>query len=595
MALKSRVFKHFNLERNEEGNIKFAPSKLNGEELYSVINSKDEFCGYVTPGFLESIIVNDNGVERLRKGFQVNSFGQRDGKFIIRNIVLEKPNKECSDFEYSVVLRPIDTSKIDPTLETLTIIANKKFSIDNGNTTLDLKFNDHIVEADNFNIKLYGSAWTTTLDIELAKNRARDIIIDGLRPRDQSYTNQDLYFKLKSTNKNVPVDIEISNFSLSLEKDEQGNLIYPHFETGRNFIVHNSVVKIPSTYKPIKGPYKIVSTDGDIILKYDSTIRFDYSNSSGSSITAKDSIKLNNTEMTVDGKSTINGSIEVDMKERQYYRSIMIFQNTSSNSDIAFTPLTKDKKKAVFKESKLDNGDNPISLKGEVWLEGVNLENNRGKELLLRNAHVSYSNLANVGDLTEFSITNAHLENFNFNNKSKQKDSAFYCYTIGLPIEDKTIHSSFKNVDISLGNGEKFLSTTGPLNFSNVVIKGAMSLVTTDDNKKSSPVPVAMNNVALTNATITLLRDIADIKKEIVINTSELVERVILSDCDKVEGSFIKNSELQGFKEIKNSIIEKQKMTAKSIDKIIDCGSEDLDNLEKGSIKVVATNELEIL
>ena len=595
MALANKVFKRFNPDKDREETIQFVSSELNGEELYSVMNEKDEFCGYVTPGFLESVIVNDNGVECLRKGFQVTSFSQRDQKAIIRNFVLEKPNKECRDFEYSVVLRPIDTSKINPNLKTLTIIANKKFNIDNGATTLDLKFNDHIVEADIFDIKLYGDA-KTTLDIELAKNCARDIIIDGIRLRAGSYSNLDAYFKLKSTNKSELINIEVYNFVLMPEKDNQRNLVYPHFETGRNFLVNNGSIELPYMDDlSLKTPFKVVSTNGDIILKHDSTVRFDYSGSLGSSVTAKESITLDSTGVIIDGKNTINGSIKINRKEVQNYKSTVLFKKISSNSDISFTPISSDKMKALLTESKLDNGDSPISLKGEVSLTGVNLKNNGNKELLLRNAHIDYSNLANVSDLTEFSITNAHLENFNFNNKSKQKDSAFYCYTIGLPIEGKTIHSSFKNVDISLGNGEKFLSTTGSLNFSNVVIKGAMSLVTTDDNKKSSPVPVAMNNVALTNATITLLRDVADLKKEIVINTSELVERVILSDCDKVEGSFIKNSELQGFKEIKNSIIEKQKMTASSVDKIIDCGSEDLDNLERDEIKAIATSELEIL
>jgi hypothetical protein len=596
MALESRVFKHFNLERNEEGDIKFAPSKLNGEELYSVINSKDEFCGYVTPGFLESIIVNDNGVERLRKGFQVNSFGQRDGKFIIRNIVLEKPNKECSDFEYSVVLRPIDTSKIDPTLETLTIIANKKFSIDNGNTTLDLKFNDHIVEADTFNIKLYGNA-KTTLDIELARNCARDIIVDGMRPRSGVYySDQDVYFKLKSTNKNGPINIEVYNFVLASEKDNQKNLVYPYFETGKNFLINDGSIELPYMNDlSLKTPFKVISTNGDIILKSNVAIRFDYRGSRGSGVTARESIKLDGVEMIIDGESTINGSFKVDRKERQYYKSFMSLKKINSNSDIVFTPLTKDKMKAVLEECKLDNGNKPILLKGEAFLNGVDLRNKKDKELLLRNVHIDYSNLINVSDLTEFSMSNAHLENFNFNNKSQNKDEAFYCDIVGLSFDDKTIYSSFKNVNISLDKDKTFFSTTGPLNFSNVVINGTTNIVTEDSNSKISPIPITMSNVALTNATITLSKNVDDMKKETVINTSELTERLILSDCDKIEGSFVKKSELRGFKEIKDSIIEEREIVAKDVDKIINCSLEDLDILEKKNTKSIATSELEIL
>jgi len=596
MALKSRVFKHFNLERNEEGDIKFAPSKLNGEELYSVINSKDEFCGYVTPGFLESIIINENGVEGLRKGFQVTSFSQRDQKAIIRNLVLEKPNKECSDFEYSVVLRPIDTSKIDPTLETLTIIANKKFNIDSGDTTLDLKFNDHIVEADTFNIKLYGNA-KTTLDIELARNCARDIIVDGMRPRSGVYySDQDVYFKLKSTNKNGPINIEVYDFVLASEKDNQKNLVYPYFETGKNFLINDGSIELPYMNDlSLKTPFKVVSTNGDIILKSNVAIRFDYRGSRGSGVTARESIKLDGIEMIIDGESTINGSFKVDRKERQYYKSFMSLKKINSNSDIVFTPLTKDKMKAVLEECKLDNGNKPILLKGEAFLNGVDLRNKRDKELLLRNVHIDYSNLINVSDLTEFSMSNAHLENFNFNNKSQNKDEAFYCDIIGLSFDDKTIYSFFKNVNISLDKDKTFFSTTGPLNFSNVVVNGATNIVTEDSNSKISPIPITMSNVALTNATITLSKNVDDMKKETVINTSELTERLILSDCDKIEGSFVKKSELRGFKEIKDSIIEEREIVAKDVDKIINCSLEDLDNLEKDFTKPIVTNKLEIL
>lgn len=596
MALASRVFKHFNIDQNREDNIKFVPSKLNGEELYSVINDKDEFCGYVTPGFLESIIVNDNGVEHLRKGFQVNSFSQKDEKVIIRNIVLEKPNKECSDFEYSVVLRPIDTSKIDPTLETLTIIANKKFNIDSGDTTLDLKFNDHIIEADTFNIKLYGNA-KTTLDIELARNCARDIIVDGMRPRSGVYySDQDVYFKLKSTNKNGPINIEVYNFVLASEKDNQKNLVYPYFETGKNFLINDGSIELPYMNDlRLKTPFKVVSTNGDIILKSNVAIRFDYRGSRGSGVTARESIKLDGVEMIIDGESTINGSFKVDRKERQYYKSFMSLKKINSNSDIVFTPLTKDKMKAVLEECKLDNGNKPILLKGEAFLNGVDLRNKKDKELLLRNVHIDYSNLINVSDLTEFSMSNAHLENFNFNNKSQNKDEAFYCDIVGLSFDDKTIYSFFKNVNILLDKDKTFFSTTGPLNFSNVVVNGTTNIVTEDSNSKISPIPITMSNVALTNATITLSKNVDDMKKETVINTSELAERLILSDCDKVEGSFVKKSELRGFKEIKDSIIEEREIVAKDVDKIINCSLEDLDNLEKKNTKSIATSELEIL
>lgn len=584
MALESRTFKHFNLEREQEDIVNFTPSKLNGEELYSVINSKDEFCGYVTPGFLESIIVNEDGVERLRKGFQVTSFSQRDHKAIIRNFVLEKPNKECSDFEYSVILRPIDTSKIDPTLETLTIIANKKFNIDSGAATLDLKFNDHIVEADTFSIKLYGNA-KTTLDIELAKNRVGDIIIDGMRPRSGvHYSDQDVYFKLKSTNKSELINIEAYSFVLASEKDNQGNLVYPHFETGRNFLASDSSIELPYMNDlSLKTPFKVASTNGDIVLNRGVNIHFDYSGSRGSGVTARENIKLNGVDMILGGENTINGSIKVDRKERQYYKSMMSLKKINSNSDIVFAPLTKDKMKAVLEECKFDNGDNPILLKGEAFLNGVDLKNKRDKELLLRNVHASYLNLINVSDLTEFSISNAHLENFNFNNKSQNKDEAFYCDIVGLSFDDKTIYSSFKNVNISLDKDKTFFSTTGPLNFSNVAINGAANMVTEDSNSKISPIPITMNNVALTNATITLSKD--DIKKETVINTSELAERLILSDCDKIEGSFIKKSEIRGFKEIKDSIIEEREIVTKNTDKMINCSS----------TEPIAPSELEIL
>lgn len=583
MALANKIFKRFNVERDKEENIKFIPSKLNSEELYSVINDKDEFCGYVTPGFLDSIIVNENGVEGLRKGFQVISFSQRDQKAIIRNFVLEKPNKECFDFEYSVILRPIDTSKIDPTLDTLTIIANEKFNIDSSAATLDLKFNDHIVEADIFDIKLHGNA-KTTLDIELAKNRARDIIIDGIRPRSGAYSNRDVYFKLKSTNKSELINIEVYNLVLMSEKDNQGNLVYPHFETGRNFLINDGSVELPYMYDlSLKTPFKVASTNGDIVLNHDVNIRFDYSGSRGSGVTARGNIKLDGVDMILNGANTINGSVKVDRKERQYYKSFMSLKKINSNSDIVFTPLTKDKMKAVLEECKFDNGDNPISLKGEAFLNGVDLRNKRDKELLLRNVHVNHSNLINVSDLTEFTMSNAHLENFTFNNKSQNKDEAFYCDIEGLPFDDKTIYSFFKNVNVSLDKDKTFFSTTGPLKFSNVAINGGTNMVTEDSNSKISPIPITMNNVALTNATITLSKD--DIKKETVINTSELAERLILSDCDKIEGSFIKMSELRGFKEIKDSIIEEREIVAKNTDKMINCSS----------TETIAPSELEIL
>ena len=595
MALANKIFKHFNIERDKEENIKFISSELNGEELYSVINDKDEFCGYVTPGFLESIVVNDNGEERLRKGFQVTSFSQRDQKAIIRNFVLEKPNKECSDFEYSVVLRPIDTSKINSNLKTLTIIANKKFNIDSGNTTLDLKFNDHIVEADIFNIKLYGDA-KTTLDIELAKNCARDIIIDGIRLRAGSYSNLDAYFKLKSTNKSELINIEVYNFVLMPEKDNQRNLVYPHFETGRNFLVNDGSIELPYMDDlSLKTPFKVVSTNGDIILKHDSTVRFDYSGSLGSSITAKGNITLDSTGIIIDGKNTINGSIKINRKEMQSYKSTVLFKKTSSNSDISFTPISADKMKALLAESKLDNGDSPISLKGEVSLDGVNLKNNGNKELLLRNAHISYSNLANVSDLTEFSITNAHLENFNFNNKSKNKDEAFYCYINDISLKDKTIYSFFKNVNIMLNKDETFYTNTGPLSLFNVTTNGSIDIVTKKNDVENTMDSIAMNNAILSSTTIAFLNKEDRLKKEIVIDTSELSGHVTLAGCDKIEGSLIKNSKLHGFKEIRNSIIEEKEKTVNGIDKIIDCGSEDLDNLEKDEIKAIATNELEIL
>ena len=61
MALTEKKFKIYNRVSDHDGEVSFVPEIVDDLEVYSVVNSKDQHCGYITPELFNFLLKKENG------------------------------------------------------------------------------------------------------------------------------------------------------------------------------------------------------------------------------------------------------------------------------------------------------------------------------------------------------------------------------------------------------------------------------------------------------------------------------------------------------------------------------------------------------
>lgn len=618
MALIEKRFKIYGKNDSPESFVRFVPEVVGVVEVYSVVNSNDQHCGYVMPELLDFLIVKENGESFINQNFAVNNTQEWTGNLTLskggditllsRKIILDAPKDPSKILVQGIVLRP--TLYPDEIENKALTIATSSFRIMSPFCPLDIKVNHDSIEVESFSIVRVGGSHdkSVTIDLDLATNKVGDLNIDGFYG-ESAFGGP--YLKLKCTNEEVVPDITILGYTIDGNTNDKSEAGYIHFETAGEFAAREGRAYIPKSYGLNgKEPSRIVSKkDGIFLMNSNITLKSD-DDLSPVSLVTNGKILLKETDMVLTGKSDIDGIFRCDPTAKQTRKSSVWMRDVASESGIYLK--SKNSSECIFRlgDSYFNNGEKDIVIKGESSLVGVRLDNEiKSKELTLENVNIRYSILNNISDLKNAKISNSEVENLTLTNKSK--DTQSFCFGLGTigyndinefysPKEgtdiDKTIYSSIKNTKVTLWDGDWFHDKVGKkVHISNTIIEGDCTIETKYRNRNKA-IPITIENSSLSRGYFSFVKN--DDKPISIIN-SEIACNVDAINLDLIEASVIKGPvRFNGVTEIKDTMIDQVNFEDSKINKI-EGGSylsngkiiEGSENTKTGKI----TEDLEIL
>ena len=565
MALAEERFKIYGKDNSPESFVKFVPEVVDDLEVYSVVNSSDQHCGYITPELLDLLTIEENGESFLNQSFEakVTNDWSEENK-LCQKIILDASQGENRNYCPSFTLIPTQYVG-DESRKALRLTVNKEFTIVNKGGGLELNFNDNLAEMDKFYFYSTNTAMTT-LNIDLAEHRADSLFINELRDSEKNKGN--VVFNFVSKGKYVP-SLEVINFKIKpIEDVLNKSFVYPLFEIGgANFRAVESAVSLPSmlTGRDSNSLFKIRSLKGDIIL-INSEINMLHSNEGKSSfLEAKNDIGFATASVEICGDIVVNGKIQSSALPKQRNRTIINLNNSTSQSSLFFKPKNSNALYFNIKDSNLDNGSKSIFIIRDVTLVGVNLKNDPKKDITFANTTVKYSNLFNVSNLCECAIYKTHVENFTLKIDSKNEKIFSYGPIVeGMALTEieKKITNLLKNTEIELKGADYFRArTNGSLSITNCVIKGQTTIDSAyekDYQAVDGSYSVAIDNSILKRASIILSKDADSKVSSVQISNSEIESSFIAHNLEKVDGSLINNCLVSNILSLKNSVIDSE-------------------------------------
>lgn len=562
MALKEKRFKIYGKDDSPESFIRFVPEIVDDLEVYSVVNSKDQHCGYITPELFNFLLKKENGETVIDWNFKVKDVDEwSQFAKLHQKIILDAPQGENRDYIPSYMLLPT-TYVGDEPKKALKMIVNKEFTTPNSSGGLELNFNNNEVELNKFYVYT-SSPIKTTLNIDLATGKADYIFINELSGSEKN--KGDVVFNFVSKGKYAP-SIEVIGFKIKpIEDVLNKRFVYPFFEIGGgDFKALESVVSLPSMLmnKDDSSLFEIRSLKGDIILTNSEINMLQTNEGKSSSLEARNDISFATASVELCGAIVVNGKIQSSAFPNQRNRTIINLNNSTSQSNLFFKPKNKNALYFNIKDSNLDNGSKSIFIIRDVTLVGVNLKNDPKKDITFANTTVKYSNLFNVSNLCECAIYKTHVENFTLKIDSKNEKIFSYGPIVeGMALTEieKKITYSLKNTEIELKGADYFRArTNGSLSITNCVIKGQTTIDSAyekDYNAVDGSYSVAIDNSILKRASIILSKDV-DLKvSSIQISNSEIESTFIAHNLENVDGSLINNCLVSNVLSLNNSVI----------------------------------------
>ena len=609
MALKEKQFKIYDKPDQPEFIVNFIPEVVDDLEVYSVVNSKKQHCGYVTPELLDFLLTlaeKDGGGlgYYLNRDFEIkvaNDWGEKNKLY--QKIILDIPqgtrNQDCYP---SLTFTPTEYVGDEPK-KALRLTVNKEFTIVNNGGGLEINFNDSLAEVDKFYFYSTNTAMTT-LNIDLAEHRANSLFINELRGSEKNKGN--VVFNFVSKGKYAP-SIEVIGFKIKPVEDVLNKrFVYPLFEIGGgDFKALESVVSLPSMLmnKDDSSLFEIRSLKGDIILTNSEINMLQTNEGKGSSLEAKNDINFGTASVELCGDIVVNGKIQSSVFPNQRNKTIINLNNSTSQSNLFFKPKNKNALYFNIKDSNLDNGSKSIFIIGDVTLVGVNLKNDPKKDITFANTTVKYSNLFNVSNLCECAIYKTHVENFNL--KIDSKNEKIFSYGpvvegIALTEIEKKITNLLKNTEIELKRADYFRDrTNGSLSITNCVIKGQTTIDSAyekDYQIVDGSYLITIDNSILKKAELIFNKDVGSKVSSVQISNSEIEGTFVAYDIEKVDGSLVNDSLVANVLSLKNSVLDSDEIRSDKIIELDGYNSAAKTIVNKPKIEIgKITNELEIL
>ena len=609
MALKEKRFKIYGKDDSPESFVRFVPEVVDDLEVYSVVNSNDQHCGYITPELLDFLLTlaeKDGGGlgYYLNRDFEIkvaNDWGEKNKLY--QKIILDIPqgtrNQDCYP---SLTFTPTEYVGDEPR-KALRLTVNKEFTIVNNGGGLEINFNDNLAEVDKFYFYSTNTAMTT-LNIDLAEHKASSLFINELRGSEKNKGN--VVFNFASKNKYAP-SIEIIGFKIKpIEDVLNKSFVYPLFEIGGgDFKALESVVSLPSMLmnKDDSSLFEIRSLKGDIILTNSEINMLQTNEGKSSSLEAKKDINFGTASVELCGAIVVNGKIQSSAFPNQRNKTIINLNNSTSQSNLFFKPKNKNALYFNIKDSNLDNGSKSIFIIRDVTLVGVNLKNDPKKDITFANTTVKYSNLFNVSNLCECAIYKTHVENFTLKIDSKNEKIFSYGPIVeGMALTEieKKITNLLKNTEIELKGADYFRDrTNGSLSITNCVIKGQTTIDSAyekDYQTVDGSYLIAIDNSILKKAELIFNKDVGSKVSSVQISNSEIEGSFIAHNLEKVDGSLTNNCLVSNILSLKNSVIAFEDIKFEKITELDDyntAASTFVEEPKKDVGKV--NNELEIL
>lgn len=603
MALKEETIKIYGKDDSPESFVKFVPEIVDDLEVFSVVNSSDQHCGYITPELFNFLLKKENGETIIDWNFKVKDVDEwSQFAKLHQKIILDAPQGENRDYIPSYMLLPT-TYVGDEPKKALKMIVNKEFTTPNSSGGLELNFNNNEVELNKF--YLYTSSpIKTTLNIDLATGKADYIFINELNGSEKN--KGDVVFNFVSKGRYAP-SIEVIGFKIKPVEDVLNKrFVYPLFEIGGgDFKALESVVSLPSILmnEDDSSLYEIRSLKGDIILTNSEINMLQTNEGKSSSLEAKKDINFGTASVELCGDIVVNGTIQSSPFPNQRNKTIINLNNSTSQSNLFFKPKNKNALYFNIKDSNLDNGSKSIFIIRDVTLVGVNLKNDPKKDITFTNTTVKYSNLFNVSNLCECAIYKTHVENFTL--KIDSKNEKIFSYGpivegIALTEIEKKITNLLKNTEIELKGADYFRDrTNGSLSITNCVIKGQTTIDSAyekDYQTVDGSYSVAIDNSILKRASILLSKDVDFKVSSVQISNSEIEASFIAHNLEKVDGSLINNCLVSNIFSLNNSVIAFEDIKFDKITELDGYNSAAKTIVDKPKREIgKVTNELEIL
>ena len=604
MALTEEKIKIYGKDDSPESFVRFVPEIVDELEVYSVVNSSDQHCGYITPELLDLLTIEENGESFLNQSFEVrvaNDWSEENK--LCQKIILDIPqgtrNQDCYP---SLTFTPTEYVGDEPR-KALRLTVNKEFTIVNNGGGLEINFNDNLAEIDKFYFYSTNTA-KTTLNIDLAEHRADSLFINGLSGSEKN--KGDVVFNFASKGKYVP-SLEVIDFKIKpIEDVLNKRFVYPFFEIGgANFRAVESAVSLPSMLmsEDSNSLFEIRSLKGDIMLINSEINMLQPNDGKSSSLEAKNDIGFATASVEVCGDIVVNGKIQSSSFPKQRNRTIINLNNSTSQSNLFFKPKNKNALYFNIKDSNLDNGSKSIFIIRDVTLVGVNLKNDPKKDITFANTTVKYSNLFNVSNLCECAIYKTHVENFTLKIDSKNEKIFSYGPIVeGMALTEieKKITNLLKNTEIELKGADYFRDrTNGSLSITNCVIKGQTTIDSAyekDYNTVDGSYLITIDNSILKKAELIFNKDVGSKVSSVQISNSEIEGTFVAYDIEKVDSSLVNNSLVANVLSLKNSVIDSEDIKFDKITELDGYNSAAKNIVDKPKIEIgKVTNELEIL
>ena len=603
MALTEEKIKIYGKDDSPESFVRFVPEVVDDFEIYSVVNSKDQHCGYITPELFNFLLKKENGETVIDWNFKVKDVDEwSQFTKLHQKIILDAPQGENRDYIPSYMLLPT-TYVGDEPKKALKMIVNKEFTTPNSSGGLELNFNNNEVELNKF--YLYTSSpIKTTLNIDLATGKADYIFINELSGSEKNKGN--VVFNFASKGKYTP-SIEVIGFKIKpIEDVLNKRFVYPLFEIGGgDFKALESVVSLPSMLmnEDDSSLYEIRSLKGDIILTNSEINMLQPSGGKSSSLEARNDISFATASVEVCGDIVVNGKIQSSAFPNQRNKTIIDLNNSTSQSNLFFKPKNKNALYFNIKDSNLDNGSKSIFIIRDVTLVGVNLKNDPKKDITFANTTVKYSNLFNVSNLSECAIYKTHVENFTLKIDSKNEKIFSYGPIVeGMALTEieKKITNLLKNTEIELKGADYFRDrTNGSLSITNCVIKGQTTIDSAyekDYQTVEGSYLITIDNSILKKAELIFNKDVGSKVSSVQISNSEIEGTFVAHNLEKVDGSLINNCLVSNIFSLNNSVIAFEDIKFDKITELDGYNSSAKAMVDKPKIEIgKITNELEIL